>query len=182
MSYQTSYLNSYIPSERLGFSVKTPSPVVHLNRTAPAVVQKIIQAAAPTGVADGSVRSVATIPVSSLAGNTIFVSPSSDSTDSFILPTASEILSVFGRSVDTGAAKLSTGDCLRYTVVNKSSATGAFIYPGQTGADSSTGSIEAPTGGSDGAIGFGTDFILEFTNVGSSLSGATGSYIIYPVA
>jgi hypothetical protein len=182
MSYQTSYLSSSVPSERLGFSVKTPVPIVHLNRATPAVVQKIVQASAPTGVADASDRSVATIPVSSLAGNTIFVSPSSASTDTFILPTASEILAMFGRSVDSGSAKLSAGDCLRYTVVNKSSATGAFVFPGQAGVDSSTGSIEAHTGGSDGAIGMGTDFILEFTKVSASISGATGSYVIYPVA
>ena len=179
MSLNTSYLSSAVPSERLGFGVKTPSPLLHADRAPPATVQKIVKSPYPAGVAAGSLnRAVPNIPATSLLGTTLFVAPGT-STDTFVLPTASQILSAFGRSTNTGVSSISTGDCLRYSVVNRS-VTAGVLYSGQSGIDSATGSVAISTGGASGATGKATDFFLEFTNVGSSLAGVTGSYMIYP--
>lgn len=126
------------------------------------------------------------IPDDFLLGNTITVTPATVNT-TYFLPTASEILTAFGKDISTGVPKLSRGDTLPLKFVNRGTFP-AYLSCNPTGGDGSAiimyqGGAETSaltsTTGSVTPVGKITNIFLEFTNVSGSLGGATGSYTIY---
>ncbi len=133
-----------------------------------------------------NIGAVAAIPASVLLGNTITVTPTAAST-TYSLPTASDILTAFGKDITTGVPKLTTGDSLPLRFVNKG-VHNAFIACSTTGGDGTAVIAYAPgtnplafasASGATAHVGKVTDLFLEFTNVSGGVGGATGSYTIY---
>lgn len=160
-------------SSQLNFGIKQTANQSRANRTAPAVTSKIIrQSVGNTGAA---------IPLTFILGDTIVISPSTVN-QTYTLPSASQILSEFGKSIDTGVPKLAAGDCLQLKIVNRGAFAG-YILTSPTGGDGSA--LLAYTGGaaaSTGAIAISgklTTMYLELTAVNGGVNGATGAYTIY---
>lgn len=160
------------------FGVKTQIPTVGANRAPALTSGKIIrQNVGSAGAA---------IPPSFLLNHTIVVSPTGAS-QTYTLPTASQILSEFGKSIDTGVPKLVTGDSIRFKIVNRGNSP-AYIATNPTGGDGTA--IICYTGSSTGWGGFGftgsvtpvgkqTTLYLEWLSVSGGINGATGVYTIY---
>ena len=93
----------------------------------------------------------------------------------YTLPTAAQILQVFGRNLESGQSRLYAGTVMELQFMNR----GAF--PCEVSSNTTGGggaAIVCATG--DGYGGMGTKIFLEFTSVSSGLNGCTGDYVIYP--
>src|SRR6266576_1087225 len=103
--------NTFSPTQSLNFNVKTPSntPLVS-NRQGPLVTGRISKA--------GQGNVTGPISVGGFLNHTIVVSPQTVN-QTYTLPTASQILSEFGKSIDTGVPKLNVGDSHILRVVNR---------------------------------------------------------------
>lgn len=160
------------------FGVKTQIPTVPANRAPPLVTGRVIgQSAGTSGTA---------IPPSFLMNHTIVVAPTA-ANQTYTLPTASAILSEFGKSIDTGVPKLAVGDSLILRVVNRGAAP-AYILSNPTGGDGTaliayTGSATGNAGpgftGSVTPVGHLSTLYLEWLQVNGGVNGATGLYTIY---
>jgi len=126
------------------------------------------------------------IPDEFMLGNTITVTPTAANT-TYVLPTASDILAVFGKDVTTGVPKLTTGDSLPLRFINKGSVP-CYLATNPTGGDGSACILYNGYTGMTGFVSYTgavvpagkiTPVFLEFTNVSGSTLGATGSYTIY---
>lgn len=128
------------------------------------------------------------IPDQFILGDTIVVAPTTANT-TFTLPSASDILNIFGKDINTGVPKLTKGDALPLRFINKGTQN-AYLKTG-TGGDGSAVILYngaavynanatfpiASTGAAN--IAHITQVQLEFTEVNGSLGGATGAYTIY---
>ncbi len=165
-------------SSSTNFGVKSQNPVVPANRMPPLTTGKVIK---QNVGASGSA-----IPPSFVLGHTIVVSPTGPS-QTYTLPTASAILSEYGKSIDTGIPKLAAGDSLIIRVVNRGAAP-AIIASNPTGGDGTaiicyTGSATGVGGpgftGSVTPVGKLTTLYLEWLQVNGGVNGSTGYYSIY---
>lgn len=125
------------------------------------------------------------IPTSFLTSHTIVVAPTTVN-QTYTLPTASAILSQFGKS-GSGVPKLVAGDSLVLQVVNRG-AFPAYIASNPVGGDgtaiiSYTGAASVSSGplytGAMVPSGKLTTVYLEWLEVHSSSAGATGYYTVF---
>ena len=172
--------NSYSATQNVNFGVRTQFPVIPSNRSAPLVTGRITkQDMGPAGTS---------IPPGAILGNTIVVSPTG-ANQTYTLPTASSILSEFGKSIDTGVPKLSVGDSHIIRIVNRGTAP-AYVASNPTGGDGTA--IIVNNGGATGnytssyaytgtvvPVGHLTSIYLEWLQVNGGVQGATGFYTIY---
>ena len=107
-----------------------------------------------------------------LAAPCISMTPSTAG-QTYTLPSAAQILQVFGRNLESGHSRLYAGSILDLQFVNRSGLFTCNVSSAATGGDSKT--IICP-------VYSGTKVFLEFTSVSSGLNGCTGDYIIYPVS
>lgn len=165
-------------SANANFGVRNQIPTVPANRAPPLSSGKIIKQ--NVGAAGTN------IPPSFVLNHTIVVSPTGAS-QTYTLPTASAILSEFGKSIDTGVPKIAAGDSLILRVVNRGSSP-AYIASNPTGGDGTA--IIAYTGASTGVggplftgavapVGKLTTLYLEWLQVSGGVNGSTGLYTIY---
>jgi hypothetical protein len=119
--------------------------------------------------------SVAIKPIA-LAAPCMSMAPAS-AAQVYTLPTAAQILQVFGRNMESGKSRMYAGTVMELQFMNR----GAFPCTVSATAAGGDGSyITCATG--DGYSGMGTKIFLEFTSVSSGLNGCTGDYVIYPCA
>lgn len=166
-------------SSNLSFGVRNPVGIVNINRAPPATCFRITKAdMGATGT---------TITPNFIDNHTIVVSPSTAG-QVYTLPSASLILSEFGKNVDTGIPKLGVGDSLLVDIVNRGNnpaviATASAANGGDgTQLVCATGSAGIQGVGFTGAViprGRLTTLTLEFLEVNGSVAGATGLYTIY---
>lgn len=147
------------------FGVRVPIVSNPVNRAPHAQVVKV-------GAGRVITDAVAEISTSDLLNHTVHIHATGSRT--YRLPPASEILSLFGKNIDSGAAKLTAGSSLVFEVVNHSASTGAIVLCATAGDGGDSSNVEvaaytAPRTRNAGVVH------LEFTNV----SGSTGSYTIY---
>jgi hypothetical protein len=90
----------------------------------------------------------------------------------YTLPSAAQILQVFGRNLESGLSRVSSGTIIELTVVNHSGTFGATVAASGTGG---SGTVVCPTG----PYGKGTKVFVEFTSVSSGTGGCTGDYVVY---
>jgi hypothetical protein len=107
-----------------------------------------------------------------LAAPCISMTPSTVA-QTYYLPTAAQILQVFGRNLESGQSHFCAGTIMELQFVNRSALFPCRVSSAATGGDAKT--IECP-------VYSGTKIFLEFTSVSSGLNGCTGDYIIYPVS
>lgn len=122
-----------------------------------------------------------TISAVQLAGQCLSVIPGT-SGQTYTLPTASQILQVFGRNIDSGLSRIVPGTIMEFKFVNRGSFTCA-IAGNPTGSDGSavicyTGAAGLGTG-VVALSGLPTRICLEWLQVNSGTNGATGLYTIY---
>ena len=121
-------------------------------------------------------------------GHTLIVNPTLGS-QTYTLPTATQLLNEYGVNLDSGIPKLTAGALHNIHIINRSTNNSvAYIAANPTGGDGSVVLAYAPTGGnfngiplSTGAALTGklTNIYLQWTNVASGTNGASGSYTIY---
>jgi len=126
------------------------------------------------------------IPASLVLGHTIIVSPVTAS-QTYTLPTASSLLSEFGRSIDTGVPTTRAGNMIVFNVVNRGTSP-AYIKSNTVGGDGTAiiayngGVVDAAGPSYTGAtvpVGKITPVYLEWLSVSGGLDGATGTYTLY---
>ena len=121
------------------------------------------------------------IPPLYLAGPCISVTPSSVG-QNYTLPTASQILQVFGRNLESGIPRFGPGTIMELQVINRGTYTCALVS-NPTGGDGTavlcyTGAYGLGTGVVPLA-GYPTHVYLEWIQVYGGPNGATGYYSIY---
>ncbi len=160
------------------FGVKVPVLLNPQNRCPALQTQRIMRN--NMGAVNNTV-----IPASALMAPFV-VSPTGPNV-TYVLPTAASILNEFGRSIDTGLAKMASGDSLLLRVVNRGTSP-AYLLSNPVGGDGTsvivyqnnlTGGNAPASTGAVAAVGRLTDVVLEFTAVSSSTNGSTGSYTLY---
>ena len=105
-----------------------------------------------------------------LASPCISMSPSAGSL-TYTLPTAAQILQVFGRNLESGRANVCAGTIAELQVVNH----GAFPCTVAASSTGGSGTVVCATG----PYGKATKVFVEFTSVSSGLAGCTGEYVVY---
>lgn len=163
--------NSLTPN--LHFAIQNPVPVV--------TSSKLPVASSARNSFNDLGATGAEINPALLASSTIVVRPTAIQT--YTLPSASDIISIFGIDVDTGIPRISTGQSIKLNVINKGTAP-AYILSGPTGGDGTaiiafTGAANASNATGSTPHGKVTPLTIEFTSVSSSLLGATGAYTVY---
>lgn len=157
------------------FGVRNQIPIIPANRAPPLSSGKIVKQDVGTAGA--------AIPPSFLLNHTIVVSPTG-ANQTYTLPTASAILSEFGKSIDTGVPKLAAGDSIILHVANRGSDP-AYIASNPTGGDGSAAIAYA--GSSTGIYSTGavtpvgklTTLYLEWLQVNGGVNGSTGLYTVF---
>jgi hypothetical protein len=128
----------------------------------------------------GSVSTV--IPAIALTGQCISMAPTSAS-QNYTLPTAAQILQVFGRNLESGISRISPGTIFEIKVINRGTAPCAVVS-NPTGGDGSavicyTGAYDQLGTGAIASSGLPTRICLEWLEVNSGTQGATGLYCVY---
>lgn len=154
------------------FGLRTQVPIKPINKLQTLVCGKVAKASLGNASAP--------VPLAAIQAHTFSVSPTGAG-QVYTLPTASDLLSGFGKNIDTGIPKFVAGDAISFEVVNR----GPFpcgLASNATGGDGtvvtcSTGSSSAFAGSAP--VGKITRVHLEWTAVNGGVNGATGTYTIY---